>query len=72
MAATFHRGGLVDQYILYLAPTLLGGDDGLPLFAGPGDSTMAEAWRGRIEGVRRLGPDVRIDLLPANAESAVP
>ena len=46
--ASFHRRGLVDQYVLYLAPALLGGDDGLPLFAGPGAPTMADAWRGRI------------------------
>jgi diaminohydroxyphosphoribosylaminopyrimidine deaminase/5-amino-6-(5-phosphoribosylamino)uracil reductase len=72
VAATFHRGGLVDQYVVYLAPALLGGDDGLPLFSGPGAPTMAEAWRGRISDVRRLGPDVRIDLLATNAESAVP
>ena len=61
--ASFHRAGLVDQYVLYLAPALLGGDDGRPLFAGPGAPTMADVWRGRIAGVRRLGPDLRVDLL---------
>ena len=65
VAASFHRAGLVDQYVLYLAPALLGGDDGVPLFAGPGAPTMADVWRGRIADVRRLGPDVRIDLLAA-------
>ncbi len=48
VAASFHRAGLVDQYVLYLAPALLGGDDGRPLFAGPGAPTMADVWRGRI------------------------
>jgi len=64
VAHRFHREGLVNRYVLYLAPALLGGDDGVPLFAGPGAPTMADAWRGRIVGVSRLGPDVRIDLLP--------
>ena len=48
VAASFHRSGLVDQYVLYLAPALLGGDDGVPLFAGPGAPSLAGAWRGRI------------------------
>lgn len=64
VAHRFHAEGLVDRYVLYLAPALLGGDDGVPLFAGPGVATMADVWRGRIAGVTRLGPDVRIDLVP--------
>jgi diaminohydroxyphosphoribosylaminopyrimidine deaminase/5-amino-6-(5-phosphoribosylamino)uracil reductase len=72
VAGAFHRRGLVDQYVLYLAPALLGGDDGRPLFAGPGAPTMGEVWRGRIEAVHRLGPDVRIDLLAGGGGGAVP
>lgn len=63
VAGSFHRAGLVDQYVLYFAPALMGGDDGVPLFAGPGAPTMADIWRGRIGEIRRIGPDVRIDLL---------
>jgi diaminohydroxyphosphoribosylaminopyrimidine deaminase/5-amino-6-(5-phosphoribosylamino)uracil reductase len=36
VAGEFHRAGLVDRYVLYLAPALFGGDDGRALFAGPG------------------------------------
>lgn len=64
VAGAFHRAGLVDRYVLYLAPALLGGDDARPVLAGPGAPTIAEAWRGRITRVERLGPDLRIDLLP--------
>ncbi len=62
VAAAFHRAGLVDRYVLYLAPALLGGDDGRPVFAGPGAATMDSAWRGRVVSVERLGDDVRIEL----------
>ena len=72
VAGSFHRAGLVDQYVLYLAPALLGGDDGVPLFAGPGSPSLADAWRGRIADLRRLGADLRIDLLAGDAEGAVP
>ncbi|MCU0274041.1 MAG: bifunctional diaminohydroxyphosphoribosylaminopyrimidine deaminase/5-amino-6-(5-phosphoribosylamino)uracil reductase RibD [Acidimicrobiales bacterium] len=64
VAGAFHRAGLVDRYVVYLAPALLGGDDGIPLLRGPGVTTMAEAWRGRFVSVVRLGDDVRLELEP--------
>jgi diaminohydroxyphosphoribosylaminopyrimidine deaminase/5-amino-6-(5-phosphoribosylamino)uracil reductase len=72
VAGSFHRSGLVDQYVLYLAPALLGGDDGRAMFAGAGASTMADVWRGRVTDVRRLGHDLRVDLLAAKTDGAVP
>jgi diaminohydroxyphosphoribosylaminopyrimidine deaminase/5-amino-6-(5-phosphoribosylamino)uracil reductase len=72
VAASFHRAGMVDQYVIYLAPALLGGEDGVPLFSGPGAASIADAWRGKITEIRRIGPDVRIDLVAATSDSAVP
>jgi diaminohydroxyphosphoribosylaminopyrimidine deaminase/5-amino-6-(5-phosphoribosylamino)uracil reductase len=71
VAHSFHAAGLVDRYVLYLAPAFLGGDDGRPLLAGPGAATMAEVRRGRLLDVRRLGDDVRLVVAlpgPAAAE----
>jgi diaminohydroxyphosphoribosylaminopyrimidine deaminase/5-amino-6-(5-phosphoribosylamino)uracil reductase len=62
VAGAFHRAGLVDRYVLYLAPALFGGDDGRGVFAGPGAETMAEVWRGRIASVAQLGDDLRVEL----------
>jgi diaminohydroxyphosphoribosylaminopyrimidine deaminase/5-amino-6-(5-phosphoribosylamino)uracil reductase len=62
VAGAFHRAGLVDRYVLYLAPALFGGDDGGPLFGGPGASTIADVWRGSIESVERLGRDLKVVL----------
>ncbi len=67
VANAFHDAGLVDRYVLYLAPVLFGGDDGRPLFAGNGAATIAVVWRGRIERIEALGDDVRIDLVPNSA-----
>lgn len=64
VAGEFHRAGLVDRYVIYVAPALLGGDDGRPLFSGAGVPTMAELWRGRFVDVTRFGDDVRLDLVP--------
>ncbi len=65
VAGAFHRAGLVDRYVLYLAPALLGGADGRPVLAGEGATTITEAWRGRIVGVERLGDDLAVELAPA-------
>jgi diaminohydroxyphosphoribosylaminopyrimidine deaminase/5-amino-6-(5-phosphoribosylamino)uracil reductase len=62
VAHAFHSQGLVDRYVLYLAPALFGGDDARGLFAGAGAPTIDEVWRGRILSVVRLGADLRIDL----------
>ena len=72
VAWSFHEQNLVDQYVLYLAPLLLGGDDGVPVFRGPGAPTLDGAWRGTIASVRRLGPDLRVDLLAPSGGGAVP
>jgi diaminohydroxyphosphoribosylaminopyrimidine deaminase/5-amino-6-(5-phosphoribosylamino)uracil reductase len=62
VAGAFHRAGLVDRYVLYLAPVLFGGDDGRPLFIGPGAQTVEDVWRGRITNVERLGDDLKLEL----------
>ena len=73
VAAAFHRAGLVDRYVLYLAPALFGGDDAPGLFAGAGAATIADVWRGRLLDVRRLGGgDVRLDLVPAGPPGSAP
>jgi diaminohydroxyphosphoribosylaminopyrimidine deaminase/5-amino-6-(5-phosphoribosylamino)uracil reductase len=62
VAGAFHRAGLVDRYVLYLAPALQGGDDAPGLFAGPGAATIDDVWRGRIVAVEQLGSDLRVEL----------
>ena len=62
VAHAFHSQGLVDRYVLYLAPALFGGDDAPGLFAGAGAPSIGEVWRGRLLSVARLGGDLRIDV----------
>ena len=64
VAGEFHRAGLVDRYVVYLAPAFMGGDDGRPVLAGPGARTIDDVWRGRIVSVERLGDDLRVELAP--------
>jgi diaminohydroxyphosphoribosylaminopyrimidine deaminase/5-amino-6-(5-phosphoribosylamino)uracil reductase len=67
VAHAFHRSGLVDRYVLYLAPALFGGSDARPLFDGPGAPTIDRLWRGRTLSVTSLGDDLRVELAAADA-----
>jgi diaminohydroxyphosphoribosylaminopyrimidine deaminase / 5-amino-6-(5-phosphoribosylamino)uracil reductase len=63
-AHAFHEAGIPSRYVLYLAPTLFGGENAKGLFAGAGAGTMADLWRGQIVECRTLGSDLRVDLVP--------
>jgi diaminohydroxyphosphoribosylaminopyrimidine deaminase/5-amino-6-(5-phosphoribosylamino)uracil reductase len=62
VAGEFHRAGLVDRYVVYLAPALFGGDDGRPAFAGPGAPTIDGLWRGEVVSVATVGQDLRVEV----------
>ncbi len=64
VAGRFHRAGLVDRYIVYLAPAIMGGDDAVPMFGGPGVSSIRDVTRGQFVSVTQLGDDVRLVLDP--------
>ena len=67
VARSFHAAGLVDRYVLYLAPALMGGSDAPGIFEGAGAASLADLWRGRIVSVEQLGPDLRVELEPVGA-----
>ena len=69
VAGDFHRSGLVDRYVIYVAPALFGGDDANGLFEGAGAWDIADVWRGRFSSVERVGEDLRIELAPHGKES---
>jgi diaminohydroxyphosphoribosylaminopyrimidine deaminase / 5-amino-6-(5-phosphoribosylamino)uracil reductase len=62
VAKSFHEAGLVDRYVLYVAPAFFGGDNAQGLFAGPGANSINELWRGRIVDVARVGDDLRLEI----------
>jgi diaminohydroxyphosphoribosylaminopyrimidine deaminase/5-amino-6-(5-phosphoribosylamino)uracil reductase len=73
VAGAFLKAGLVDELILYLAPTLLGA--GVPALADLGIGTLAQAqhwiWDNSSGGAAvALGNDLRLHLTPA-ADAAI-
>ena len=62
VAASFHRAGLVDRYVMHLAPSFMGGDDGTPLLRGPGAATIGDLTTLRFVSTRQLGDDIEVVL----------
>ena len=56
--------GLVDEWVVYLAPCILG-DQGRGLFTVPGLQSMADKKNLHIADVRQVGPDVKLTLTAA-------
>ncbi|WP_158862629.1 bifunctional diaminohydroxyphosphoribosylaminopyrimidine deaminase/5-amino-6-(5-phosphoribosylamino)uracil reductase RibD [Leifsonia sp. AG29] len=68
LAGAFVAAGLVDEYAIYLAPSLLGGPH---LALGDiGVETIAEQRRLRIIDVERLGPDLLIRAVPVDSPAS--
>lgn len=63
VAGSLHAAGLVDEYVVYVAPAVFGGDDGAPVFRGNGAPSMNELWRGHVTQVGMVGEDVKITVL---------
>ncbi|MDQ3889989.1 MAG: bifunctional diaminohydroxyphosphoribosylaminopyrimidine deaminase/5-amino-6-(5-phosphoribosylamino)uracil reductase RibD [Actinomycetota bacterium] len=58
LAGAFLRADLIDKLVLFVAPTIVGGDDAPPLFAGRGAARLADAIPVTGLDVRRVGEDV--------------
>lgn len=63
LAGSFISAGLVDEFVLYLAPHMLG-HDGAPLAILPMLDDLGDRWEFRYTDVRRVGPDLRLTLVP--------
>ena len=68
LLGSFHAAGLIDRYVIYLAPAFFGGSDGRPLMAGATAASIGDIWRGRLDAVTIVGDDVRVDIVPALEE----
>lgn len=62
--ASFLREGLIDKYLIYIAPKLLGGRNSLTPFTGMNVDTMDEAMDVSFSGVETFGEDIRITAYP--------
>lgn len=61
-ASEFVEAGLVNRVVWYVAPAVAGSRDGLGALSALGTGAIDEVRRGRVLDVRRVGPDVRIEV----------
>jgi diaminohydroxyphosphoribosylaminopyrimidine deaminase/5-amino-6-(5-phosphoribosylamino)uracil reductase len=64
LAGEAMRLGLIDKYMLFYAPKLVGGGDGLGLFAGKGVERMDEARKLNDISITRFGDDWLVEGYP--------
>lgn len=64
LALSLLEKGLVDMFLLHIAPRILGDNEARPLFTGRSPLNMAEALRLRITDTRMCGPDLHLTLRP--------
>jgi diaminohydroxyphosphoribosylaminopyrimidine deaminase/5-amino-6-(5-phosphoribosylamino)uracil reductase len=62
VAGAFLQAGLIDRILAYMAPILLGGP--VTALDEIGVMSIAQAQRWRFDGMQRLGPDLRLSLVP--------
>jgi len=67
LAGSFICEGLADEFVLYLAPHMLG-HDGAPLAMLPMLDDLGDRWEFRYTDVRQVGPDLRLTLVPVVRE----
>jgi diaminohydroxyphosphoribosylaminopyrimidine deaminase/5-amino-6-(5-phosphoribosylamino)uracil reductase len=60
VVASFRAEHLIDEFVLYLAPAVFGGNAAAPLLAGPTAPTIDDVERGRIVEAVLIGGDLRI------------
>lgn len=63
--ASFMRDGLIQKYIVYIAPKILGGKSSYTPFRGEDVETVDEAVQLRFETVEKVGEDLKVFAYPA-------
>ena len=68
LALSLARQNLVDEFILYLAPRVLGDAEGKSLFAGEAVQSMDQALKFRLAHAASSGEDLKLTYKPRRAE----
>ena len=64
VASAFHEAGLVDEYVMYVAPALMGAVGATSVLSETTTATIDMLRRGRFASVEMLGADLKIVMRP--------
>ncbi|MBM3473569.1 MAG: bifunctional diaminohydroxyphosphoribosylaminopyrimidine deaminase/5-amino-6-(5-phosphoribosylamino)uracil reductase RibD [Armatimonadetes bacterium] len=68
LAAGAMEAGVVDKLLLFVAPSIIGGNEAPPVLGGRSVERLADARRLDIRRVRRFGPDLLIEACPCSRD----
>ena len=66
---SFLQSGLTDKFYFFLAPKLLGGNDGVAAFSGKAVNLISDTEKVQIEEIKMLGEDLMITAYPGKENS---
>ena len=66
---SFLKAGLIDKYYIFISPKILGGNDGIPVFAGAAPDKIYKSEKINIDKTKRYGEDILITAYPKRGES---
>ena len=55
---------MVDKFYIFLAPKILGGDDGVPFMRGAGCHILDDCLELKVPRLRRFDDDIMIEAYP--------
>ena len=64
MMGSMIRERLIDRFLIFKAPKLLGGNDGIPMSKGKGPVYMSDSFNLREIKVKKYGEDILISGYP--------
>lgn len=70
LAGAFVSEGLIDRFVVYVAPKLIGGNGAHGTLEGWAAESIHHALELRIDTIRRVGADLRVVAYPARAKRA--
>jgi len=66
---SFLKAGLIDKYYIFISPKILGGNDGIPVFAGAAPDKISKSDKIKIEKTEKSGEDILITAYPERGDS---
>ncbi|MCX6346771.1 MAG: RibD family protein, partial [Actinobacteria bacterium] len=66
LVTSFLSENLIDKFLIFLAPKIIGGDSGYNMFSGLGIASMYDALNLKFSKIQKIGPDLMVEAYPLN------
>ena len=66
LVTSFLCENLIDKFLIFLAPKIIGGDSRYNMFSGLGIASMFDALNLKFSKIQKIGPDLMVEAYPLN------